>query len=219
MLSRRVVLSLFCRLYQAFGPQGWWPAQTLTEMALGAILTQGVSWNNARLALDNLREKDLLELNRLLDTPLADLARLIYPAGYYNAKARKLHAFSAAVALEPEGLPGLLSQPTNRGRRALLSIWGIGPETADSILLYGGNHPVLVVDAYTHRILRRHGWAPDSFHYGRLQSALESNLPRDVHLFQELHALLVKVARDFCTGRQKCCSGCPLQLWPQEPAE
>lgn len=213
MPGRRSALPLFCSLYQAFGPQGWWPAHGIFEMALGAILTQGVNWNNASTALRNLQQANLMDPLALLRATETQVAGLVRPAGYFNVKARKLQVFSAAVLREPEGLHGILNRPTAIARNTLLSIWGIGPETADSILLYGGSHPVMVIDAYTHRILYRHGWATSTYRYEQLRSLLEESLPRDVSLLQEMHALMVRVARQFCARKKPLCWRCPLQNW------
>jgi endonuclease-3 related protein len=199
-------------LFRVYGPQGWWPGRSRFEVIVGAILTQGVAWTNVERAIRALRRADLLDPERLGRADLARIAGLIRPAGYFNQKARKLAAFTAYLAREHGGSIGTMFRtPTEVLRQRLLDLHGIGPETADSILLYAGGRPVFVVDAYTRRVLRRHGAIGGGESYEAVRSGIEAALPRDADLFNEYHALIVKVAKERCRRRQALCAGCPLE--------
>ncbi|HEU4402658.1 MAG TPA: endonuclease III domain-containing protein, partial [Candidatus Polarisedimenticolia bacterium] len=192
--GRRVPFLRYYRsLTAAYGPQGWWPARSRFEVIVGAILTQGVSWKNVERAIAALRGAGLLKPVTMGRASLPELARLIRPAGYYNQKARKLQAFLRFLRARHGGsLTRFLRQPEEPLRDQLLGIRGIGPETADSILLYAAGRPSFVVDAYTLRILARHGHLAGNETYDEVQSLLETNLPRDASLYNEYHALLVR---------------------------
>jgi endonuclease-3 related protein len=166
-------------LLAAWGPQHWWPAHTPFEVIVGAFLTQNTAWTNVERALSNLRAADLLSLEGIRRIPLPDLERLIRPSGYFRQKSQRLKAFVAYLDRQHAGsLVGLFAQPTNELREQLLALNGIGPETADSILLYAGNHPVFVVDAYTRRILERHEIIPQKTDYEEIRDLLERALVR-----------------------------------------
>ena len=194
-------------LLQHHGPQGWWPAETCFEVMVGAILTQSVAWSNAAKAISNLKSAGLLDPASLHGMPVAELAPLLRPSGYYNAKARKLKALAAHLHDVHGGdLDSMLSQDRNALRAELLTIHGVGPETADSIVLYAAGQPVFVVDGYTRRLLSRLGLVPAQVSYDDLQAVFENNLPPDTPLFQEYHALIVQHAKSTCRKNPLCAS-------------
>ncbi|MGA8762797.1 MAG: base excision DNA repair protein [Candidatus Sulfotelmatobacter sp.] len=165
-------------LLRAWGPQHWWPANTRFEVIVGAYLTQNTSWTNVEHALNNLRAHRLLSVEGVRRLRLPELERLIRPSGYFRQKAKRLKGFIAFLDKEYDGsLTKLFAQPTDRLREQLLTLNGVGPETADSILLYAGNHPVFVVDAYTRRILDRHLLLPEEAGYEEIRKLFESALP------------------------------------------
>ena len=199
-------------LFRAYGPQHWWPGRTRFEVIVGAILTQNTSWSNVERAIVALRDEKLLSLNAMAQVPLDRLARLIRSSGYFRQKARKLKAFVHFLRDRHAGsLDRLFATPTEELREQLLAVHGIGPETADSILLYAGNHPVFVVDAYTRRILERHGLANAKQSYGEIQQLFQRSLPLSPTLFNEYHALIVHTGKHFCRKRQPDCAQCPLR--------
>jgi len=201
----------FSALFDAHGPQLWWPGRSRFEIIVGAILTQNTSWANVEGAIQNLRTARLLAPRAMEAVAPAKLARLIRSSGYFRQKARKLKAFTAFLFAEYCGsLTRMFRTPTSVLRVQLLSVHGIGPETADSILLYAGNHPVFVIDAYTRRILERHHLATAKHSYEELRALFESSLPRDPQLFNEYHALIVHTGKHFCRKSQPLCSACPL---------
>lgn len=205
---------LMHKVYQRFlahyGPQGWWPADTPFEVAIGAILTQSTAWTNVARAIANLKAAGSLDPFVLHRMPDAELAGLIRPSGYFNAKARKVKAFVAVLVEEFEGeMARLVALPTATLRERLLTIYGIGPETADSIALYAGGHPLFVVDAYTRRLAVRLGLAEPNVSYDDLQAIFTANLPVDVALYNEFHALIVAHGKDTCRTKPRC-EGCPV---------
>jgi len=202
---------VFQRLLARYGPQGWWPGDDRPfVVVVGAILTQAAAWKNVEKALASLGRAGALTPEGLLRLPEAELARLAYPAGYYNAKARKLKAFAEMLDGRCGGrLEGLFALPLAELRRALLETHGIGPETADDIILYAAGRPVFVVDAYTRRILSRLGLRPAEDTYDAWQSFFMDRLPHDVPLFKEYHALLVRHGKETCR-REPLCVGCCL---------
>ncbi len=207
----RFVAEAYRRLYKRFGAQGWWPADNPFEVIVGAILTQNTSWKNVERALANLKRERLLTPERLHSIPLARLARLIRPSGYFNVKARRLSAFLEFFFKEYGGdLEKMGAVPTRRLREQLLGVWGIGPETADSILLYALDRPVFVVDAYTRRVLSRHGVARLDAGYEEIRRLFEDRLPGKSALFNEYHALIVRVGKELCRKTPQCDS-CPLK--------
>ncbi len=210
------MLRIYERLLEELGPQYWWPADTPLEVIVGAILTQNTSWKNVERAIQILKEQGLLDFQALREVPVSHLASLIRSAGYYNQKARKLKGFIEYVQEHWDGnLHRFLSQEKDELREELLRVRGIGPETADSIVLYAAHQPSFVVDAYTHRIFSRHGWVPDEVSYLELQEFFMSNLEPDTSLFQEYHALLVRTGHRFCRRRPNC-DPCPLRGWEAE---
>ncbi|GJQ25735.1 MAG: endonuclease [Phycisphaerae bacterium] len=205
-------------LLHAYGPQGWWPGDSPTEVVVGAILTQNTNWRNVERAIANLKAARLLSWRALRAVQARRLATLIRPAGYFNIKAKRLKAFVTWLGERYGGsLARLRRLDTAAARAALLQVNGIGPETADSILVYALNKPSFVVDAYTQRVLRRHrliGWKPD---YHKTQALFERSIPRDTQVYNEYHALLVEVAKRHCKAQANC-EGCPLNWHPHDAA-
>jgi endonuclease III related protein len=211
----KLLRELYERLWQAFGPQGWWPGETPFEVALGAILTQNTNWNNVAKVMARLRADDRLTPSALTALPETELAELFRPAGYYNLKARRVKNFLTFLREEYQGSLKLMTRhPLEKLRSRLLSVKGIGPETADSILLYALQKPTFVVDTYTFRILSRHQLAPESCAYEDLRRLFMDHLPADVGLYQEYHALLVRLGKEWCRP-QPLCQSCFLEGWPQ----
>ena len=208
---------IYQRLLEHFGPQSWWPGETPIEIVVGAILTQNTNWSNVTKAIDRLRNDALLDFTALEELDPLVLAEYIRPSGYYNIKAVRLKNFLRMVRERYEGeLDLLLGDSTQSARENLLSVRGIGPETADSILLYAGNHPVFVVDAYTYRIFFRHFLLSEPTEYHEVQEAFTDNLPQDVQLFNEYHALIVQLGKHFCKKSNPLCANCPLQDFPHQ---
>jgi endonuclease-3 related protein len=202
---------VYQQLYDAYGPQGWWPGETPLEVMVGAVLTQNTAWKNVERAIANLREADVLALARLHAVPHEELAELIRPAGYYRLKAGRLRNLLNFVMEQYDGsLKAMFATNLATLREQLLGVNGIGPETADSILLYAGNLSTFVVDTYTARMLKRHGWIEPEAGYHDIQEHFASQLPDDVQLFNEFHALIVRVGHHHCRRTPKC-EGCPLQ--------
>lgn len=200
-----------------FGHQHWWPGETPFEVCVGAILTQNTAWTNVERALDNLKHARVLEPEKLFALPEGRLARLLRPAGCFNVKARRLRAFLRVLREEHGGqLNRLFAGSTAVVRERLLAVHGIGPETADSLLLYAGKHPSFVIDAYTRRIFSRHAWCAADTGYATLKALCETNLgqkPARARLdyWQDYHAQLVRVGKDFCRPQSPRCEGCPLK--------
>ena len=210
------LMEMYKRLLSFFGPQNWWPADTPFEVVIGAILTQNTNWKNVEKAIENLKKEGFLSIPELYNISEQRLASLIRPAGYYNIKAKRLKNFISHVMENHNGdLEDLFSLDTESLRKELLSIKGIGPETADSILLYAAKRPVFVVDAYTYRILRRHELIWDDASYDELQELFMKDLPHDETLFNEFHALIVETGKRFCKKRPLC-EDCPLNGWPEQ---
>ena len=213
------LLSYYHALFTALGPQYWWPGRTPFEVIVGAILTQNTSWANVERAIVNLRRENLLHPAALDRVSTAKLARCIRPSGYFRQKALKLKAFVRFLRKEyGRSLTRMFRTPTAELRERLLSIYGIGPETADSILLYAGAHPVFVVDAYTRRILERHGQALPRDPYEQVRAQFERHLPRRVPLYNEYHALLVRTGKDWCRKSNPRCEACPLRSFLPQPS-
>ncbi|MDO9043069.1 MAG: endonuclease III domain-containing protein [Desulfocapsaceae bacterium] len=203
---------IYTLLSQYFGPQGWWPGDSPLEIMVGAVLTQNTNWENVRKAITNLQETGCLSFSALSALSVEELAQLIKPSGYFNIKAQRLKNLLQMITERYEGkLELLLNDDLATGREALLSVKGIGPETADSILLYAANHPIFVVDAYTHRIFSRHHLVPEESDYHSLQEAFHDKLPAQSALYNEYHALIVAVGKDYCRKNNPRCVQCPLQ--------
>jgi len=205
-------LNIYKRLYRFYGPQGWWPARTRFEIMIGAILTQNTAWANVEKAIVNLRRHGLISSPRAMkDVNERKLAGMIRPAGYYNVKARRVKNFVNFLFSGYSGsLAGISRRETPRLREELLAVNGVGPETCDSILLYAFRRPIFVVDAYTKRIFSRHSFFAASATYEKVQKFFMAHLPKDERLFNEYHALIVRVGKDFCRTRPKC-GPCPLR--------
>jgi endonuclease-3 related protein len=215
-LSRRRELlhEIHGRLLRMLGSQHWWPADTPFEVIVGAILTQNIAWKNVTQALERLREKGILDFDSLRALDEASLASLIRGAGWYNQKAKKLKAFCAYVSERFDGnLDRFLALDMEALRSELLAIRGIGPETADSIILYAAHQPSFVVDAYTHRIFMRHGWIPETIAYEELRDYFMDALESDALLFGEFHGLLVRVGHLYCRRGKPLCGECPMNVW------
>lgn len=198
-------------LLEAYGPQHWWPAESPLEVLVGAVLTQNTNWQGVEKAMASLKLHNLLNPHKLQAIPTEDLARLIKPAGYYNLKARRLKNLITFVTEAYSGdLETMKQTGPGRLREELLAVNGVGPETADSILLYALQKPVFVVDTYTYRVMSRHGLVGEEVSYDELQELFTQHLPVEVKLFNEYHALLVRVGKLHCQ-RQPRCQGCPLE--------
>jgi len=209
---KRALKGIYKKLYSHFGPQAWWPGDSPFEVMVGAILTQNTSWANVEKAIKNLKNNKLLTPDKLYRLHPKKLALLIRPAGYYNIKAKRLKNFLEFFINHYRGSVKKISQKTSKAlRQQLLCVNGIGPETADSILLYALNKPVFVVDAYTKRIFLRHKLIKDSGSYAQVQDLFMRNLKPSAKLFNEYHALLVKLGKDFCLKNKPKCNICPLK--------
>jgi endonuclease-3 related protein len=204
------LLNIYLKLMARYGHQYWWPAPEPFEIMVGAILTQSAAWQNVEKAIANLKAAEALSPPALRRLPLARLAGIIHPCGYYNAKALKLKSLADWLGeCYHDDLDKLFAHDADHLRQQLLGIHGIGEETADSIILYAAGKPVFVIDAYTRRIISRIGLAPASHSYAAYQSLFMNNLPADVGLFNEYHALLVCLGKDVCR-RRPLCPGCCL---------
>jgi endonuclease III related protein len=215
--SSKLITHIFRTLAGHYGPLHWWPAQTRFEVIVGAFLTQNTSWNNVELALKNLRRAGVLNISGIREIALADLERLVRPSGYYRQKAARLKMFVGYLDERYKGsLNRMFAQPVDVLRPELLSQNGIGPETADAILLYAVKLPVFVVDAYTKRIFERHGITETGDKYEQVRNQVETAFASEfpaVELadhYNEFHALIVQVGKDQC-GRVAQCERCPLQ--------
>ena len=209
------LVEIYHHLLSHHGPQHWWPADDPFEVILGAILTQATAWTNVEQALSNLKAETALTPAALRDLPHDRLATLIRPCGYYNAKAVKVRAFVEELgALYGDDLGLLFALAIDDLRRELLSIHGVGEETADSIILYAARMPVFVIDAYTRRIIRRLGLAPESDSYGAFQALFTKNLPPEEKLYNEYHALLVRHGKEVCRKTPRCQNCCLRPLCP-----
>ncbi len=207
-----ILREIFGALDAAYGDQRWWPGDTPFEVAVGAILTQNTAWANVEKAIANLKRAGLLEPAALARLSASEIAPLIKPAGYYNVKARRLRAFLDFLGREYEGdVAAMARVEVSTVRPKLLAVRGVGPETADSILLYACGLPTFVVDAYTHRILHRHGLADEAATYDELKELFEANVEADVASYKQYHALLVRVGRERCRRGEPHCDGCPLE--------
>jgi len=200
-------------LFAAHGPQHWWPGRTPFEIIVGAILVQNTSWTNVAPAIENLRRAKLLTPRAIENVSTRRLMRLIRSSGYFRQKTKKLKNFVCFLRSEYQGsLAKMFLAPTPTLRDQLLAVHGIGPETADSILLYAAKHPVFVVDAYTRRLLERHGLASPGLDYEQVQKLFEQSLSPDVALYNEFHALIVHTGKHFCRPRNPRCGECPLKF-------
>jgi endonuclease-3 related protein len=207
-MLKEKLLNIYHRLLERYGPQHWWPGEGPFEVMVGAVLTQSAAWTNVEKAIRNLREAGVLSPEALRRLSVSELAALIFPSGYYNAKALKLKALADYLGKYQDDLERLFAVDTCQLRRELLGVHGIGEETADSVLLYAADRPVFVVDAYTRRIFGRVGLAPEKGSYTDYQGLFTESLPADAGLFNEYHALLVCLGKNVCRRRplcQQCC--------------
>jgi endonuclease-3 related protein len=199
------------KLLARFGPQHWWPAKTRFEMMIGGILTQNTAWTNVEKAIANLRKADALNFDALEKAPPERIAEWIRPAGYFNQKAGYINEMVAMIGHRFDGsLNRLFALDTPALRKELLSWKGMGPETADSILLYAARRPVFVIDSYTKRVCSRHGWCDKKTAYSEMARLFTDNLPKDVRLYNEYHALIVRLCKEYCNSVPRC-EGCPLK--------
>lgn len=206
-----ILKEIFHALFEFYGPQHWWPAESSFEIMIGAILTQNTNWRNVELAICNLKKSDLLEPLTIKNVPISKLRKLIKPAGFYNVKAKRVKTFVQYLIKDYAGnLEKMKRKQTSILRRELLAIKGIGSETCDSILLYALKKPVFVIDAYTRRILMRHNFIDEKDSYREIQTFFERNLKKDVRLFNEYHALLVRLAKEKCKSSKPLCDNCPI---------
>ncbi|MBN1850593.1 MAG: endonuclease III domain-containing protein [Deltaproteobacteria bacterium] len=206
-------MNMFELLLKRFGPQHWWPGDSPFEMMVGAVLTQNTNWKNVEKAIANLKSEGLLSVDAIHQVPLSELAEKIRPAGYFNIKAKRLKNLIQFIRDQYGGdINVLLEEETQAIREGLLSVGGVGPETADSMVLYAAGRPVFVIDTYTHRILSRHGLVDNDAAYYDLQEIFMNHLPEDAALFNEFHALIVKAGKEFCR-KKPLCSECPLEGW------
>lgn len=205
------LISIYKKLYSHFGPQYWWPAKSSFEVMIGAILTQNTNWSNVEKAINNLHKNKLLSARRLNKLSCGKISGFITPAGYYNVKAKRIKEFLRFLfKVYKGGINKMLLADTYVLRGQLLSVNGIGPETADSILLYALNRPVFVIDAYTKRMLIRHSFVNQDVSYEQAQELFMKALMPDARLFNEYHALLVKLAKEYCLKNKPKCELCPI---------
>jgi len=208
----KLLLKIYNLLYEKFGPRHWWPGDTRLEIIIGAILTQNTAWKNVEKAIKNLKREGVLKVRPLTRIPEKKLARLIKPAGYYNIKSHRVKSFLSFLNTKYNGnLNRMFKRETQKLRSELLGIKGIGPETADSILLYAGGKPVFVVDAYTKRVFSRHNFAAQETEYEGWQRLFQDNLPSDVKLYNEFHALIVELGKELCRPNNPMCAKCPIR--------
>jgi endonuclease-3 related protein len=215
-MSRQTLFDIYTRLYEQYGAQDWWPGETPFEIIVGAILTQNTNWKNVEKAIANLKNADCLTPEKLRGLPTQELAELIRPAGYFNIKAQRLKHFLDWLFENHDGMLELL-EPLGLSilRDQLLGIKGIGPETADSICLYGFAKPIFVVDTYTARIFGRHGMIEAPSGYEQIQEMFHGDLEHDAALFNEFHALIVRVGKEYCKPKALC-EECPLESLPHQ---
>ncbi|MHC4180414.1 MAG: endonuclease III domain-containing protein [Planctomycetota bacterium] len=206
-----ILKKVYQRLFDALGPQHWWPGDSPFEVMVGAVLVQNTNWQNVKKAIDNLQQADLLDPHALYEVPTDELEELIRPSGYFRIKARRLHNLLEFFVGRYDGsIEAMFGTDLASLREELLGVGGIGPETADSILLYAGGLAVFVIDTYTHRVLARHGWIGFDADYHAIQDYFQGSLPEDPALYNEYHALLVRLGKDYCRKSSPRCEQCPL---------
>ena len=209
--------ALYRALREHYGPSGWWPGDSPLEIAVGAVLTQNTAWVNVEKAIAALKSHSMLDIRRMHDSEPSELARLIRPSGYYNLKASRLKNLVRAVMEQASGdMEAFLDRDLSELRAALLAVDGIGKETADSICCYAAGRLVFVVDAYTRRILSRHGVIDAGADYEIIRQLFEHGLPRELSVYRDLHAYLVFVGKDFRRKSSPRCADCPLEAWRHE---
>jgi len=199
-------------LVDHFGAQGWWPADSPFEILVGAVLTQNTNWSNVSKAIDNLRQAGVLSYSSLQLLSVDEIAEYIRPSGYFNLKAQRLkNLLNMIEEVYCDDFDLFLGDGHDNARQNLLSVKGVGPETADAILLYACHQPAFVIDAYTHRVFSRHSLVDEETDYESMQELFLRKLPEDVELFNEYHALIVKTATTYCKKNNPLCDRCPLQ--------
>ncbi len=209
-LALHAIERIYQRLYEFFGAQRWWPGETVEEIIIGAVLTQNTNWENVERAIDNLKEAHALSLKKIATLSAEKLSALIRPSGYFNVKEKRLRAVAEYFVRRCNGDPSRLKGiPTCRLRKELLGVYGVGRETADSILLYALGRRIFVVDAYTMRMGRRHGLLSEKDDYEDARRVFESSLKKSVRLYNEYHALIVRLGKEYCKPHSHC-DGCPL---------
>jgi len=207
---KKILSEFYTRMEARYGPTGWWPGDTPFEIAVGAVLTQNTAWSNVEKAIDNLKREKLLSAHAIVECPLDRLETALTPSGYFRVKARRLRSFCEYLLARYGGsMRRMQRRPLESLRPELLDVHGIGPETADDILLYACGKAVFVVDAYTRRIFSRHGIVKPNIDYEDLRRFFEMNVEPDLHLYSEYHALIVYVGKDYCR-RVPRCAACPL---------
>lgn len=210
MKNSIILKKIYDRLFSEFGSRNWWPGDTPFEVVIGAILTQNTNWTNVEKAIGNLKDAKVFTVKKLYNIDVSKFADLIKPAGYFNLKAKRVKKFINWLFENYDGnLTKLFKLDLQTLREELLSVNGIGPETADSIILYAANKPTFVVDAYTYRVFSRHELIPEDSTYDDIKYFFEDNLPEDVQLYNEYHALLVYLGKEYCKPKRKC-ENCPL---------
>lgn len=212
-MTDNIFQKVYSELYEHYGPQFWWPGDSDLEVVVGALLTQNTNWQNVEKAINQLKKNDLLELEKLIVLDENILAELIRPSGYYNMKAKRLKGLLGFIK-QNGGLDELKGIETTLLRQMLLNVEGIGPETADSIILYALGKPIFVVDAYTKRIFSRLELTDQRAGYDEVQRLFHENLPQEKDLFKEYHALIVRHAKERCCKNRPQCKGCPLSSCP-----
>ncbi|RLC51539.1 MAG: endonuclease III domain-containing protein [Candidatus Cloacimonadota bacterium] len=211
------LIDIYNKLLEHYGYQKWWPGETQDEIIIGAILTQSVNWKNVEKAIQNLKRERLCTLKEIHKTPLETIAPLIRPTIYFNRKAEKLKNFAKFIYTEFDGdLDRMFSRDPAELRKKLLVVKGIGEETADSILLYAGNLPFFVIDAYTKRVFSRMGFIEEDSSYAEMQQFFINNLPLDVTLYNDFHAQIVMLAKTYCKKRNPDCGRCPIAIYCQK---
>jgi len=210
---RKQLTSIYRALFRAYGPQHWWPGDTPFEILVGAVLTQNTSWANVEKAIANLKRERLMTFSRMISATPKKLARLIRPSGYFNIKTKRLRHLLLFIHIHySDSLIRMFAVDSGRLRHQLLEVNGIGPETADSILLYAGEKPFFVADAYTKRIFSRIGLIAGNADYSAMQELFMKNLPSDARLYNEYHALIVRIGKEHCKKTRPICSNCPLHV-------
>ena len=204
-----MLMKIYDKLLNHFGNQNWWPADTKFEVIVGAILTQQTSWKNVEKSIKNLKENNVLEPKKLFNLPIKKLESLVKPSGFFKVKSKRLRSFLKFFIENYDGdLNKMFELPLKNLRQNLLSVHGVGPETCDSIILYAGDKPVFVVDAYTMRLCERYPLIK-SKKYEEVRKFFENKLPKDVNLFKEFHALIVELGKNYCKTKPLC-EKCPL---------
>jgi len=211
-------MEIFNNLHDYFGQMNWWPGETPFEVVIGAILTQNTAWNNVEKAIYNLKKNNLLIPEKMAALSHDEMAALIRPSGYYNIKTKRIKSFLSRLISKHNGsLDMLFSLNKEELRHELLTISGIGQETADSIILYAANYPIFVVDTYTRRFLIRHNLLCGDEDYHQIQEFFQDNLAEDIQLYNEFHALIVNLGKEFCRAKKPLCHLCPLKNVLNEP--